>query len=308
MLLAMEPNIAAWGARHYGVASRDELERLGLDKDNIRWLVRRGDLLRRTERVFVFAGSPDTWRQRARAAVIDSGPGTVLSHRSLAHLLAVPGFRDNRLEVTTPFGNDTHSKLAVVHRSRWLPPWHVTTTQGIAATTPTRMMFDIAAVVSEPRAARALDNGLLMGLFTYEKLDKMLGELAERGRSGISVMRRLLDLRGDGYVAPASELEAVFEGILTAGGEPIPRKQVNLGGDEWAGRVDYFDDPIKVVWEIDGRRWHTALLDLEADQLRENELVAAGLTVVRFRAYLLRDHPDKVLSTVRRVRRSRSVA
>lgn len=308
MVCGMNPDVARWGARHYGVASRDELEAFGLNDKTIRAHVRRGELIRRTERVFLFAGAPDTWRQRARAAVIDSGAETVLSHRSLAHLLEVPGFRDNRLEVTTPFGNDTHSKLAVVHRTRWLPPWHITTTQGIPATTPTRMMFDIAAVVSEPRAARALDNGLMMGLFTYDKLDKMLGELAERGRSGISVMRRLLELRGDGYVAPASELEAMFEGILTAGGEPIPRKQVNLGGDEWAGRVDYFDDPINVVWEIDGRRWHTALLDLEADQLRENELVAAGLTVVRFRAYLLRDHPENVLSTVRRVRRSRSVA
>ena len=304
----MELDIATWGARHYGVASRDELERLGLDDDKIRWRVRRGELVRRTEKVFVFAGSPDTFRQRARAAVLDSGHDAVLSHRSLAHLLDIPGFRNNRLEVLVPNERDAHSKLALVHRTRWLPPWHVTTTQGIPTTTPARMMFDLAGVVSEPRAARALDNGLMMGLFTYEKLDKMLGELAERGRAGTAVMRRLLELRGDGYIAPASELEAMFEGILSAGGEPIPRKQVNLGGDAWAGRVDYFDDPIKVVWEIDGRRWHTALLDLEADQLRENELVAAGLTVVRFRAYLLRDHPEKVLSILRRVRRSRSAA
>ena len=304
----MEPDIAAWGARHYGVASRDELEKLGLDDGKIRWRVRQGDLIRRTEKVFVFAGSPNSWRQQARAAVLDSGPDAFLSHRSLAHLLAVPGFRNNRLEVLVPNDRPAHSRLAVVHRTRWLPPWHVTTTFGIPTTTPTRMMFDLPGVVSEPRAARALDNGLMMNLFTYEQLDTMLGELAERGRSGISVMRRLLELRGEGYIAPASELERMFEGILEAGGEPIPRKQVNLGGDEWAGRVDYYDDAINIVWEIDGRRWHTALLDLEADQLRENELVAAGLTVVRFRAYLLRDHPQKVLSTVKRVRRSRSAA
>lgn len=37
---------------------------------------------------------------------------------------------------------------------------------------------------------------------------------------------------------------------------------------------------LKLVIELDGRRYHTALLDRERDERRDNELVRSGLRVV----------------------------
>lgn len=52
-------------------------------------------------------------------------------------------------------------------------------------------------------------------------------------------MRELLSARGEGYVAPASELEARLLEALRDGGLPAPAREIDLGDpDGWVGRVE----------------------------------------------------------------------
>lgn len=90
-------------------------------------------------------------------------------------------------------------------------------------------------------------------------------------------MRVILDERCEGYVAPESELEAQFLGVVRAAGLPDPERQLDLGdGDDWIGRVDHAYREFSLIIELDSRIHHSSKLDKEADARRDVRLRAAG--------------------------------
>ena len=74
-----------------------------------------------------------------------------------------------------------------------------------------------------------VDNAWSARLVSGVTMHGMLDEVAQRGRPGINVMRQVLAKRGPDYVPPASNLEARFDKVLTDGGLPPMRRQVNVG-------------------------------------------------------------------------------
>ena len=60
-----------------------------------------------------------------------------------------------------------------------------------------------------------------------------------------------------------------------------PRRQVDLGGEGWIGRVDCYLRH-KVIVELDGRVGHISELDRARDGERDAELTAAGFRVIHF--------------------------
>jgi len=215
------------------------------------------------------------------AAVLDAGNGAAASHCSAAALWRLPGFRFDELDVARPHDSDCHRpSLARLHRTRLLPPHHVTSVDGIPVTTPARTLFDLAAMLNPHRTERALDNALAMSPGLLRALHRMLPELAERGRTGITLMRQLLDDRPAGYIAPASGLEARLIHILDEAGIPTER-QVDVGGDNWVGRVDLRVVGTPVLIEADSARFHTSKLDRERDARRDAALRAAGYIPLR---------------------------
>ncbi|MEY2476780.1 MAG: hypothetical protein QOG87_2095 [Actinomycetota bacterium] len=251
-------------------------------------------------------GAPRTWRQGVSAAT-HAGPGGVAGYRTAAALFRVPGFAENRLETVRQVNARPVSRLSVVHRTRWLPPWHVTTIDGVRVTTIARTLFDLGAVVSFPRLRRAVNNALAMRLVTYEQLDAMLQEMAERGRSGTRPMRAVLAKLGPGTMPSESALEIEFEEFLEAHNEPLPTRQANVGGDHWIGRTDFRDEGTPILFELDGRTYHQQELDREADAVRDAELSAAGFALLRIPRRLLKERPEWVLARIRELRRRHSV-
>jgi very-short-patch-repair endonuclease len=298
--------IAEVAQTQHGAFSRRQAVAAGATKFVIGRRVAKRTWLDLTEDVFANAAARSTWRLHVMAATL-AGPGGVASHRTCAALRRVPGFAENRIEVTRTIGERSTSTHGVVHRTRWLPPWHITKIDGIPVTTSARMLFDLAAVVSFERLERAVDNALVMRIVSLDELHDMLVELAERGRTGIGPMRRILAKRSPGYIPNESELEADFERLLEQAGERIPRRQVDVGGETWVGRVDYRDAGSPVVWEIDGRTHHQQLLDAERDDKRRTELTAAGLVPVRFKRHQIKNQPEWVIGIVRQMRARYSV-
>ncbi len=229
-------------------------------------------------------GTTRTWEQRLHALVLASGPVAAASHRSAAALLAIPGFdRVGPVEVVTPRPRRHRDSNHRVHRWRALPDHHLTVVEGIATTRVARTLVDLAGVLHPARTERAVDNCLAARAVTVGMLRAAFIDLARPGRKGIAVMRRLLDERGDGYVAPASELEACFVALLRRHGLPEPSRQVDVGdGHGWVGRVDFAYVDARLVIELDGRRHHSSKLDVEADAARDGRLRDAGWQVVRF--------------------------
>jgi very-short-patch-repair endonuclease len=308
MLGAMTPDraIADIAGPQHGIVAGRQATAAGMTRKQIRRRVANGDLDDLGEDVLRFPGAHRTWRQRVSAAAL-AGAGGVAATRTACALYGVPGFAENRVEVLRTVTDHSTSCLAVVHRTRWLPPWHITVIDGIRVTTMARTLFDLAAVVSFPRLERAVNNALLMRLVTLEQLDAMLQEMAERGRSGIRPMRRILAKLGPGKPPSESELEDEFEALLGAANEPLPKRQVDVGGEHWIGRVDYRDEGTPLLYEVDGRTYHQQQLESAADEVRDAELAAAGFILFRIKRWQLKDRPEWVLKVIRELRRRHSV-
>lgn len=295
--------ITALLAAQHGVVAWRQLQDLGVRPRQCRWLLERGDLVA-TERREIYRTpvvAPDE-HQRVMAAVLAAGEEAIASHITAAALHGVAGFRLNgaTVHVTVAHGRHPDGPKATLHFSRALPASHVAERDGIPVTTAARTLLDLGRLLRPARVERALDDALAAGLVTTADVERVLHDLAGPGRAGTKLMRELLEERGDGFVAPRSRLERRFLDLVRAEQLPDPRREVDLGTEtEWNGRVEFVFDPAVLV-EIDGRRWHTALLDMERDDQRDNVFRSEGFIVLRFRYRTLRDRPAVVAERIRR--------
>jgi hypothetical protein len=111
----------------------------------------------------------------------------------------------------------------------------------------------------------------------------MAARWCRRGRKGSRLLWDTVDARGEGYVAPESELEAVGLAVLAAGGFPPPVRQLPL---PWRarlpGRVDCAYVAERVLIEWDGRLHHLIEAQFEIDRERDAEAIAHGWLPLRF--------------------------
>jgi very-short-patch-repair endonuclease len=233
------------------------------------------------------------------AAVLDAGPGAVASHRTAAALWRLPGFDLSHRDVSRLHGGDHEpSSLSTLHHPRLLPAHHMTVLAGIPVTTPGRTLFDLAAILPPARTERAVDNALAASPALLNVLHRLLPELAQRGRTGIRTMRAILADRPAGYIAPASGLEARVVRLLADAGIRT-RRQVDLGGDDWIGRVDLVVEGARLVIEVDSARFHASRLDRARDTTRDAALRKTGREVVRVTEEEAWHAPGEVIRKVR---------
>lgn len=301
----LDDRIAAHAARSHGIVARPTLLELGASAKAIRHRVERGRLVPIGGGVFRVAGAPPTWHGTVLAAVLAGGDGACATHRTAAALHALPGFGRRHLEIAVLRGRRPRATGATVHHVGELPDHHRRVVEGIPVTSVARTIFDLCGCVHPARAERALDHCLTRAMVTIPSCWRVLYDLAERGRPGTAWMRVLLQARGDGYVAPASELERTMLELVEDAGLPRPEREIDLGdADGWVGRVELVFREAKVLVEVDSRLHHTALADYEHDRARDNRFVAEGFRVLRFTADQILHQPDAVVATLRRALRS----
>jgi hypothetical protein len=263
----------------YGHVSTRQLSARGVPTHVVRHAVETGALRRVTRQVLQIAGTPEVEGTLAMVAVLDAPDGAVLSHTSAAALWGLPGFRlDRDLHVTVPArGQPRRRRTARVHYHLGLPPDQLVLFRGIPTTSPSLTIFHLAAICAPGRVERALDRAWSDQLVSGPSLTSLLERLAASGRNGITTMRELLAERGPDYIPPASGLEARFKQIIdTAPGIPSMRRQVDLGGEHWVGRVDFVWDDLPGGVEVQSERHHAALIDQRSDAMRLDRGVGRG--------------------------------
>lgn len=300
----MNADLVRLAESQHAVFTKTQGLELGISADELDHRVRTGRLLLKEDAVYAIPGAPETWHQREIALVLACGPGSAASHRAAAFLERVPGFWLPTPEVTTPRARRHRTGDAIVHTSRALPAHHIVVVEGIRTTCLARTLFDIAGVLRNPeQVERALDNCIAARKITTRQIGNMVGELGKRGRKGTRLMRELLLARGEGYVATASELEARFAKLCRDFGLPDPVRQQNTGdAEKWIARVDFaYPPPLRIIIELDGRRHWLAMLDHEADLLRDAKLTAAGWHVIHFTWKQITREPEFVVAILRQL-------
>ncbi len=81
---------------------------------------------------------------------------------------------------------------------------------------------------------------------------------------------------------------------------PVCQFEVRLGR-RLLGRVDFALPDLRLAIEVDGYERHASLQAFQHDRARQNDLVAAGWTVLRFTWDDLRQRPERVAGAVFRV-------
>ena len=300
--------IFARSEQQHGAIGRRQLHGAGLSPEQVRHRVDQGLLIPMSPEVFRVAGSPRTELQRAMAGVLDAPGIAYLSHRSAAAWWKLPGFYlVLPIQVVIPWqGVRSRTRLSEVHYHRGLPEAHLLNKNGLRVVSPALTIFLLAGTEHPGRVARALDNAWALRLVTYRELQELLRVLAKRGRNGIRLMRSLLADRPADYRPPESGLESRVQRLASEVGVELVR-QVDVGGHEWIGRVDFVLVGSPDVIEVLSHRYHGSVLDQQADAERFARLEKSGRKVLRIWDHAVWSRPEEVRQQILAFWRDRTV-
>jgi len=157
-------------------------------------------------------------------------------------------------------------------------------------TAPALTALDLAVATD----GDSIDNVLRSKVARIDDLRAALAAIP--GRIGNRERRRLLL---ESRAEPWSVAERLAHKILHQAGITgwLANRPVVLDGQTYF--LDIAFPGIRLVLEIDGREFHTKSDVFESDRRRQNDLVLARFTVLRFTYRRLVDEPDQVLADVR---------
>lgn len=301
-----DERLSELAATQFGAANRFQATGIGVDKDALRRLVKRGGWTLATPRVVVSAASPDSFERRVTVARLDASCLAGLSHESVAAFYGVAGFERESITMSRVRKSRRISSDAITwHHPRYLPRHHLLMVNGLVVTTPARMIADLANLpyISDQRLERIADNAWGAGLFNRGHLVTMADEWCERGRRGSAFLREYLESRPIDWKPAATNVARRFIQIIKDAGMPEPRSEVNVGDAvRWLGRVDCLDPELPLVAEINSDRWHTAPLDVLADGHRQSGIENGGFEVETFREHEVWHEPMAVVDRWRAAR------
>jgi very-short-patch-repair endonuclease len=208
---------------------------------------------------------------------------------------------DLTLELSVPRRRRPRLRGVVVHRPGDTETLRPSVVRGIPVTDPLRALLDLAAVAAPETVAEALERALSCRLVSVKGVVAELERSTRPGRTGSLVLRRVLANRALWDRPPDSVLEPKFAALLRRRRvvRPVFQHVVRHEG-RFVGRVDFAWPEHHLAVEVDGHDTHRTPTDLQRDLTRQNRLVAAGWTVLRFTWSDVVSHPDEVAATVRR--------
>jgi len=264
-------------ARQHGVVSRRSLLELGLGRGAINRRVATGRLVPLQRGVYLVAGAPLTREARWMEALLACGPRAALSHRTAGAIWTLVAAPPEHVEVTAPA---VRRRPGIdVHRST-LRPDEQTTWRGLAITTPSRTLLDLAARFTPSHILRAVEEAEVRRILNVAAIERLLEH--HPGRPGTRALRVAMEQRGligEGVVR--SVFESAFAGFLATAGLPAPRLNARVAAGSKRIEVDVAWFPQRVAVELDGHETHGTRSSFERDRARDRALHVAGWRVVR---------------------------
>ena len=286
-------------AEQHGVVSRRQLREQGVPARAVRSMADSDRWLAVGDEVLELAGSTEGLLRTFSAAVLDAGPGAVLSGLSAAHHWGLTGCPPHPVRTVRTSSSRRVPTLSRCTQIRSLPERWICELEGITVLRPEYVALQLFSCCAYPRAERLVERLWSDRLLSGASLMALLDELGRRGRNGCAGLRTYLDARGVHYTPTASGVETRLLQVLREAGLLFER-QVDSGGSAWSGRVDFRHHRLPLVIEVQSRRHHTALTDRIADQERRARLERDGFTVLELTDTLVWTDPAEAVRRVRR--------
>ncbi len=229
---------------------------------------------------------------RSLAAVLSSGSGALLSHRSAAWLWGMTRRFAAPVEVTAASPRDTRT-LIRVHNAAALTPADRTRHEGIPVTAVPRTFLDFAAVDFR-FLGPALDNARRLGLLDLIELDELISR--SRGFRGVARLREALEIHRPAAFT-RSGLERRFRALVEEHDLPRPSMNFFIAGCE----LDAYWPTERFAVELDTYEYHGGPTAFEEDRIRDEDLKLAGIEIVRVTGPRLDREPAAVANRLRRL-------
>jgi hypothetical protein len=277
----------------HGIVGRDQLQALGLTSSAIGRRVEAGRLHVIHRGVYAVGHTAITQRGRWMAAVLASGDGAVLSHRSAAALWGIWGSGTGEIHVTVP--RKSRSTRSIRRHFSVLRDDEREVRDGIPVTSAPGANHDLAGEKDAAAAAPALREIEYPGIYGKVSLPALIAR--HPNHRGAQACREALEhLRDDPGGRLRSDLEERFIAFLDA--KTIPRPRLNawlsVGDDRY--QVDCLWPDARLIAELDGWKSHGTKRAFRKDRKRDRRLGAAGYRVVRITEDQIRTEPDEVAS------------
>lgn len=295
-------DLDALAAPRGGIVTRAALAATGWSTSAIDRALASGRLRRISAGVYRVQGAPWTRQASRLAAVAMAGPGALLARASAAEVHGLTDPVPGPHQVLIPHGRRPlriDPTLARVSRTRTLTDVDRVEAAGVPTTSVARTLLDLAPTTDHrllaELAATALQRRMVQEAQLRDVLDR---NPAARGRRQLL---RGLGLLEDDATRTRSEVEVAAIAAIVAAG--LPRPEVGYLVTDADGRpiaeVDLAYPRLRIAIEIDGFRWHSTPARKIADEDRQNRLVLAGWTVLRFSAVIVRTEPQVLVRAVR---------
>ncbi len=265
---------ASLAARQDGLLTTADAEACGLTVARRKGRLATGRWETYVRGVYRLAGSPETWRQRVRAAQLSvAGAGGVASHVSSGalHGLLAPSVLPH---VTVPPNASARCPIAKVHRAA-VDRGDTVVVDGIRTTSPSRVVVEMAALFDRPHLETLVDDALCNGKASAASILRAL-DRAGGHRPGRVLLRSVLEVWTE-VITPGSPAEVRLLRRLAEWGIPMPVTQyeIRLPDGELVARVDAAWPERLVALEYEGVRFHAARA-VRRDEARYARLKALG--------------------------------
>ncbi|MGH2842730.1 MAG: DUF559 domain-containing protein [Solirubrobacteraceae bacterium] len=225
------------------------------------------------------------------AASLSAGSGAFISHRTAAGLHGLRALNMRQIDVSVVAGQRRRRSGLNLHAIASQPAdTELTSRNGLTLSTVPRLLVELCDRETETELERLITAAVRRQILNHGALEQALQR--HGGRPGIAKL-------GRAYAAYRprprrnSELERAFDRLLEVHPEiPEPLRNVWLG--EW--ELDCYWPAQRLVLELDGRPYHSAVKDMERDRLRDAQLLARGIATLRITDRRYNDDPDGALA------------
>lgn len=271
------------------MVSARQLGGLGYPRKTIsRWEMD-GKLHRIYRGVYAVGHEALTWEGRCIAAVLANAPA-VASHKTAAWIWELRRWRPGRFDLTAPTRRHRREPI-VVHFARLAPEDHAVV-EGIPVTSLARTMLDLAPDEATKNLHQMMDRAEERKTFDLRHFDRLLGRAG--GHPGRVKLRHALDTFKPEHAVLRSDLERRFRDLVIAAGLPTPQTNVFVEGYE----LDAYWEAEGFVVELDVYATHGSRSSFEADRERQDDLLLAGIELIRVTGVRLDREPRETIARV----------